>query len=105
MFKRGNETQPRKVNKTMKVTISTRPNKHRYALSMVLMVTLAGVYSQLTPSHSLAAEDSLLGGRITSSSGQPLAGVPVRAHRENSNIAVSVYTDSRGDYSFPAWSD
>jgi streptogramin lyase len=31
--------------------------------------------------------------------------VPVRAHRENSNIAVSVYTNSRGDYLFPGWSD
>ena len=71
---------------------------------MVLMVTLAGVYSHLS-SSSLAAEDSLLGGRVTSSSGQPLAGVPVRAHRENSNIAVSVYTNSRGDYLFPGWSD
>src|SRR5438552_7044902 len=88
----------------MKVTMSTRANMYRYAWAMVLMVTLAGVYSHLS-SSSLAAEDSLLGGRVTSSSGQPLAGVPVRAHRENSNIAVSVYTNSRGDYLFPGWSD
>jgi streptogramin lyase len=53
----------------------------------------------------LAAEESLLGGRVVSSSGQPLAGIPVRAHRENSNVTVSVYTNSRGDYSFPGWSD
>jgi len=85
--------------------MSTRPNIHRCALATVLMVTLAGVYSQLPPSNSLAAEDSLLRGRVASSSGQPLAGVPVRAHRENSNIAVSVYTNSRGDYLFPGWSD
>ncbi len=85
--------------------MSTRPNIHRYALAMVLMVTSAGVYSHLSSRNSLAAEDSLLGGRVASSSGQPLAGVPVRAHRENSNFAVSVYTNSHGDYLFPGWSD
>jgi len=78
---------------------------HRYFLAAVLVVTLAAVYSQLSPVRSLAAEDSLLRGRVSSSSGQPLAGVPVRAHRENSNIAVSVYTDGHGDYLFPGWSD
>lgn len=83
----------------------TRPTIRRDALATVLMVALAGVYSHLSPGRSLAAEDSLLGGRIASSSGQPVAGVPVRAHRGNSNITVSVYTNSRGEYSFPAWSD
>ncbi|HYR87474.1 MAG TPA: carboxypeptidase regulatory-like domain-containing protein [Terriglobia bacterium] len=77
----------------------------RYFLAMVLVVSLAAVYSQLSPRNSLAAEDSLLRGRVVSSSGQPVAGVPVRAHRANSNIAVSVYTNSRGDYLFPGWSD
>ena len=89
----------------MTVTMSTRPNIHRYALATVLMVTLAGAYSHVSPSRSFAAEDSLLGGRVVSSSGQPLPGIPVRAHRENSNITVSVYTNSRGDYLFPGWSD
>ena len=95
----------RKVNKTMRVTMSARPNIHRYALATLLLATLAGVYSQLPPDNALAAENSLLDGRVVSSTGQPLAGVPVRAHRENSNIAVSVFTNSRGDYSFPGWSD
>src|SRR3989449_4506509 len=85
--------------------MSRRRNMHRYFLAAVLVVTLAAVYSQLSPVRSLAAEDSLLRGRVASSSGQPLAGVPVRAHRENSNIAVSVYTNSHGDYLFPGWSD
>jgi virginiamycin B lyase len=83
----------------------TRPSILRQALATALMVTLAGVYSHLSSSRSLAAEESLLGGRVASSSGQPLAGIPVRAHRGNSNVAVSVYTNSRGEYSFPAWSD
>ena len=47
----------------------TRSGIHRYALAAVLMVAVAGVYSQLSSSGSLAAEDSLLGGRVVSSSG------------------------------------
>ena len=35
----------------------------------------------------------------------PVHGVPVRARRDNSNITVSVYTNSQGEYSFPGWSD
>ena len=66
---------------------------------------VAGVSSQWPSSGSLAAEDSLLGGKVVSSGGQGLAGIPVRAHRENGTIAVSVYTNGRGDYSFPGWSD
>src|SRR3989442_822310 len=85
--------------------MSRRRNMHRYFMAGVLVVTLAAVYFQLAPVRSLAAEDSLLRGRVSSSSGQPLAGVPVRARRENSNIAVSVYTDGHGDYLFPGWSD
>jgi len=83
----------------------TRPGIHRYALATALIVTLAGIYSNLSPSRSLAAEDSLLGGRVASSNGHPLPGVPIRAHRDNSNITVNVYTNSRGDYLFPGWSD
>ena len=82
----------------------TKPNIRRHALAIALMVTVAGIYSHLSSSRPLAAEDSLLGGRVTAS-GQPLAGIPVRAHRANSNVTVNVYTNSRGDYSFPGWSD
>ncbi len=89
----------------MRVTFSTRRIIYRYALAAIFMVAVAGMYSHFSPSNSLAAEDSLLKGRVVSSSGQPLAGVPVRAHRQNSNIAVTVYTSSSGDYSFPGWSD
>src|SRR5947208_14752718 len=53
----------------------------------------------------MAAEQSLLSGRVVSANGQALAGVPVRSHRQNSNIAVTVYTHSSGEYSFPGWSD
>ena len=89
----------------MGVTMLTRPNIRRDVLATALVVTLAGVYSHLSSTRSLAAEDSLLGGRVASSSGQPLAGIPIRAHRGNSNVSVNVYTNSRGEYSFPGWSD
>ena len=55
--------------------------------------------------ESFAALAPLLGGRVTSSSGEALPGVPVRAYRETSNITVSAYTDTNGEYSFPDWSD
>ena len=71
----------------------------------VLTVALAAAYAGFGPMRSYAAEESLLGGKVTSSSGAALAGIPVRAHRANSNITVSVYTNSRGEYSFPGWSD
>src|SRR5262249_55396079 len=44
-------------------------------------------------------------GKVVSSSGEPVAGIPVKAHRENSTITVAVYTDANGEYSFPIWSD
>jgi streptogramin lyase len=34
-----------------------------------------------------------------------LAGIPIKAHRDNSPITVAVYTDVKGEYSFPSWSD
>ena len=78
---------------------------HRYALTAVLVVASAAVYSQLGSSRSLATGDSLLGGKVASATGQPLAGVPIRAHRVDSNVTVSVYTNRQGEYSFPGWSD
>jgi streptogramin lyase len=69
------------------------------------MVALVAAYAHLSSSRSLAAEESLLGGQVVSATGQHLAGILVRAHRANSNIAVTVYTDTRGTYTFPGWSD
>ena len=34
-----------------------------------------------------------------------LAGIPIKAHRDNSAVTVAVYTDAKGEYSFPIWSD
>src|SRR5215471_12062008 len=48
---------------------------------------------------------ALLAGKVVSTTGEPLAGIPIKAHRENSPMTVAVYTDANGQYSFPIWSD
>jgi streptogramin lyase len=59
-----------------------------------------------SPNTTWAADGaSLLAGKIVSSTGQPLAGIPVKAHRDSSAVTVAVYSDANGEYSFPAWSD
>ncbi len=94
----------------MNATISTRLtiprlNIHSYTRAAILMAVVAAACACVSPDASFAAEAPLLNGRVSSSSGGPLAGIPVRAHRQNSNITVSVYTNSRGEYSFPDWSN
>ena len=51
--------------------------------------------------RTAAQQSSLLSGRVTSTTGVALAGIPVRAHRVNSPVTVAVYSNSRGEYSFP----
>jgi streptogramin lyase len=69
-------------------------------------IALAAAYGFVWPSAPRAADSpSLLTGKVVSSSGEALAGIPIKAHRENSPITVAVYTDSKGEYSFPTWSD
>jgi len=90
----------------MKTTTSARPTlKKRYTWAVALLVVLAAACLYDWPAGNAADEPSLLGGKVTSSTGQALAGIPVRAHRDNSAITVSVYTNSRGEYSYPGWSD
>jgi len=64
---------------------------------------LAAAFS--LPGAALAADNSLLTGKVVSTTGEPLAGIPIKAHRDNSKITVAVYTDTKGEYSFPDWSD
>jgi streptogramin lyase len=52
-----------------------------------------------------AADISPLAGKIVSNTGQPLVGIPVKAHRANSDMTIAVYSDAKGEYSFPSWSD
>jgi len=77
----------------------------RYAVAAVLVGVLAGFWSGGSSRGAAAAEETLLSGKVVSSTGDRLAGVPVRARRANSTIAVTVYTNGEGDYAFPEWSD
>src|SRR5438876_12239634 len=77
----------------------------RHAVAAVLVGLLAGFSSSGSSRGAAAAETALLSGRVVSSIGERLAGVPVRARRTNSTIAVTVYTNGEGDYAFPEWSD
>ncbi|MGH9784110.1 MAG: carboxypeptidase-like regulatory domain-containing protein, partial [Terriglobia bacterium] len=70
-----------------------------------LLVVLAAAYAYFGPTQTYAQGPSLLEGKVTSARGEAVAAIPVRALRANSNMTVSVYTNSRGEYSFPAWSD
>jgi virginiamycin B lyase len=67
-----------------------------------LFVALAAI--SVSCSRKSADTGVPLAGRITSD-GKPVAGVPVRAHRKDSNITVSVYSNQQGEYSFPEWSE
>jgi streptogramin lyase len=74
----------------------------RYLAALTITLTSALVL----PIDSFAADGKpLLSGRVTSSARRALAGIPVRAHRDNGNVSVFAYTNSRGEYSFPDWSD
>src|SRR5262245_40746293 len=77
----------------------------RYAVAAVLVGALAGFSSGGSSRGVAAAEETLLSGRVVSSTGERLAGVPVRARRTGGTIAVTVYTNGDGDYAFPEWSD
>src|SRR6202045_3793068 len=73
------------------------------ALAALATVAACAIVS---PSATLAADAaSLLAGKVVASTGEALAGIPVKAHRDNSPVTVAVYTDAKGEYAFPAWSD
>jgi virginiamycin B lyase len=82
-----------------------RTMKKRYTGAIVLTIVFAAACLYNWPAGNAADEPSLLGGKVTSSTGEALGGVPVRAHRDNSTMTVSVYTNRQGEYSYPGWSD
>ena len=70
------------------------------------ILALAATSAFLLPSQPRAAEEAVpLSGKVTSSTGEALAGIPVKARRAGSNMTVAVYSDAKGEYSFPTWSD
>jgi hypothetical protein len=69
-------------------------------------VAVVAACASVWPSAARAADGApLLAGKVVSSTGDALAGIPIKAHRDNSAITVAVYTDAKGEYSFPTWSD
>jgi streptogramin lyase len=69
-------------------------------------LAMAAACAFASSSVTLAAEGApLLAGKVVSTTGEALAGIPIKAHRDNSPITVAVYTDAKGEYSFPTWSD
>src|SRR6516165_1687853 len=74
-----------------------------YAGTALAAVALAAAF--VAPAGRAADDASLLVGKVVSTSGEALAGIPIKAHRDNSPVTVAVYTDAKGEYSFPAWSD
>src|ERR1700722_2945492 len=76
-----------------------------YAGTAFTALALAA-YAFMSPGAPLAADGpSPLAGKVVASTGEALAGIPIKAHRDNSAVTVAVYTDAKGEYSFPAWSD
>src|SRR5215208_3851858 len=77
-----------------------------YLGTAITVIALAATGVMTMHSATFAAEGaSLLAGKVVSSTGEPLAGIPIKAHRDNSAITAAVHTDIKGEYSFPAWSD
>ena len=77
-----------------------------YVGTALTAVAVAAAYAFMSPSAPLAQErGSLLAGKVVSATGEALAGIPIKAHRDNSTMTVAVYTDAKGEYSFPTWSD
>jgi len=69
-------------------------------------IALAAACVSSSATATLAADGPpLLTGKVASTTGEPLAGIPIKAHRNNSAVTVAVYSDAKGEYSFPSWSD
>src|SRR3979411_2233791 len=70
------------------------------------IVALAAASAFLLPSSPRAADEaSPVRGKGPSGAGEALVGIPVKARRANSNMTVAVYSNAKGEYSFPSWSD
>ena len=77
-----------------------------YVGTALTAIAVAAATSFVSAGAVLAADGpSLLTGKVVSTAGAPLAGIPIKAHRDNSAVTVAVYTDAKGEYSFPSWSD
>src|SRR5215470_17205630 len=80
--------------------------KASLSISTALSALTVAAVSALMSSATLAADGvSLLSGKVVSSGGEALAGIPIKARRDNSPMTIAVYTDAKGEYAFPDWSE
>src|SRR5262249_25955032 len=73
-------------------------------LKHLLLLTSAGVFGLLAglPTGALAQTAAAMRGQVTSAEEGPMEGVLVSAKKQGSTITVTVATDAKGQYSFPA---
>ena len=75
-------------------------------LKHLLLLTSAGVFGLLVDAGlstgALAQSAPALAGQVTSAEEGPMEGVLVSARKQSSTITVTVVTDAKGQYSFPA---
>ncbi len=72
-----------------------------FATSLFAAIAVCGIHA----TGACAADGaSPLAGKVVATTGEPLAGIPIKAWRDNNPITIAVYTDATGEYSFPAWS-
>src|ERR1700740_820190 len=80
--------------------------KASLSISTALPALAVAAISVLLSPASLAADGvSLLSGKVVSSGGEALAGIPIKARRDRSPMTGAVYNGAKGEYSFPAWSE
>src|SRR5439155_26805422 len=84
-----------------------KPRRGRPMKAQLMMASTAvALAAALLPPAALAADGvSLLAGKVVSATGEALVGIPIKARRDNSPMTVAVYTDAKGEYAFPAWSE
>src|SRR5258708_27879419 len=80
-----------------------RENMRLKQLSLLASASLLGlpVHAGLSTS-ALAQAAAALTGQVTSAEEGPMEGVLVSAKKDGSTITVTVVTDAKGQYSFPA---
>jgi streptogramin lyase len=75
-------------------------------LKHLLLLTSAGVFGLLVhaglSAGALAQSAPVLAGQVTSAEEGPMEGVLVSAKKQSSTITLTVVTDAKGQYSFPA---
>src|SRR5215467_5766260 len=75
-------------------------------LKHLLLLTSVGVFGLLVhaglSTGALAQSAPALTGQVTSAEEGPMEGVLVSARKQSATITVTVVTDAKGQYSFPA---